>query len=436
MKKSLLTMFILSPILAMAQSATEPCITFTAETSDAVRALEFGSAVAEENVISIDWGDGNIVKAAKITGIYDGWTTTKVEGKVLNDGEVKIYSTKPICYFDCVSRVDGPGLTMLDVSKATELTELSANGNKLKNIDLSANTKLLKALLNNNGISDISVPESLTYLNLQNNKLSSFDITKTPNIVTLYLSENNIKSFDCSANTTLKSLYILKNNLESLVLGKKETAKMYVSANNNLLTSIDVSEATGLSTGTLFLTNNELTELKYAKLKTVNVSNNKFTIASLPTANITTLTYAPQKDMEIGDINGTIDLSAQTNVQGITTEPQPTTFTWCTESGATLEAGTDYTENDGVFTFLKTPAEKVYCTMATAAFPLFKGSNIFKTTLATVTVSTGIENMTVSGAEATEIYSVDGKRMQQATLSKGLYIMRTADGKTVKKVVR
>ena len=219
-------------------------------------------------------------------------------------------------------------------------------------------------------------------------------------------------------------------------MGKKETAKMYVSANNNLLTSIDVSEATGLSTGTLFLTNNELTELKYAKLKTVNVSNNKFTIASLPTANITTLTYAPQKDMEIGDINGTIDLSAQTNVQGITTEPQPTTFTWCTESGATLVAGTDYTEKDGVFTFLKTPAEKVYCTMATAAFPKFTGLNIFKTTQATVTVSTGIDNMTVSDASATEVYTVDGKRVQQGKLSKGLYIMRTAGGKTVKKVVR
>ena len=430
-------MFALLSMMANAQTTPEPCITFTAETSDAVRVLEFGSA-EEENVISIDWGDGNIVEAAKITGIYDGSTTTKVEGTVLNSGEVKIYSTKPICYFDCVSRVDGPGLTTLDVSKATELTKLYANGNKLKTIDLSTNTKLATIYLNNNAISDLVLPESetVTYLDLQNNQLSSFDITKTPKILTLYLSNNHIKSFDCSANTTLKSLYILTNNLESLVLGKKETAKMYVSANNNLLTSIDVSEATGLSTGSLFLMNNELTELKYTKLKTVNASKNKFTIASLPTANITKLTYAPQKDMEIGDINGTIDLSAQTNVQGITTEPQPTTFTWCTESGATLVAGTDYTEKDGVFTFLKTPAEKVYCTMATAAFPKFTGSNIFKTTQATVTVSTGIDNMTVSDAAATEVYTVDGKRVQQGKLSKGLYIMRTAGGKTVKKVVR
>lgn len=267
MKKSLLTMFVLSPILAMAQSAPEPCITFTAETSNAVRALEFGSA-EEENVISIDWGDGNIVEAAKITGIYDGYITTKVEGMVLNSGEVKIYSTKPICYFDCVSRVDGPGLTTLDVSKATELTKLYANGNKLKAIDLSTNTKLATIYLNNNAISDLVLPESetVTDLRLSNNHLSSFDITKTPKIVTLYLSNNHIKSFDCSANTTLKYLYILDNNLETLVIGKKETAKMYVSANNNLLTSIDVTEATGLSTGSLFLKNNELTELKYANL--------------------------------------------------------------------------------------------------------------------------------------------------------------------------
>ena len=431
-------MFALLSMMANAQNTPEPCITFTAETGDYVRALEFGNAVEGENVISIDWGDGNIVEAVRITGIYDGWTTTKVEGKMLGAGEVKIYTTQPICYFDCVSRIDGPGLTTLDVSKATELTKLYANGNKLKTIDLSKNTKLATIYLNNNAISDLVLPksETVTSLDLQNNQLSSFDITKTPKIVTLYLSNNHIKSFDCSANTTLKSLYILDNNLETLIIGKKETAKMYVSANNNLLTSIDVTEATGLSTGSLFLMNNELTELKYTKLKTVNASKNKFTIASLPTANITTLTYAPQKDMEIGDINGTIDLSAQTNVQGFSTEPQPTTFTWCTESGATLVAGTDYTEKDGVFTFLKTPAEKVYCTMATAAFPKFTGLNIFKTTQATVTVSTGIDNMTVSDAAATEVYTVDGKRVQQGKLSKGLYIMRTAGGKTVKKVVR
>lgn len=430
-------MFALLSMMANAQNTPEPCITFTAETGDYVRALEFGNAVEGENVISIDWGDGNIVEAVKITGIYDGWTTTKVEGKMLGAGEVKIYTTQPICYFDCVSNIDGPGLTTLDVSKATELTKLYANGNKLKTIDLSTNTKLATIYLNNNAISDLVLPnsETVTYLQLSNNQLSSFDITKTPKIGTLYLSDNHIKSFDCSANTTLQSLYILNNNLETLIIGKK-TAKMYVSANNNLLTSIDVTEATGLSTGSLFLMNNELTELKYTKLNKVNVSKNKFTIASLPTANITTLTYAPQKDMEIGDINGTIDLSAQTNVQGITTEPQPTTFTWCTESGATLVAGTDYTEKDGVFTFLKTPAEKVYCTMATAAFPKFTGSSIFKTTLATVTVSTGIDNMNLSDAAATEVYTVDGKRVQQGKLSKGLYIMRTAGGKTVKKVVR
>ena len=199
MKKSLLTMFALLSMMANAQNTPEPCITFTAETSDAVRALEFGSA-EEENVISIDWGDGNIEDAAKITGKYDGWTTTKVEGTVLNSGEVKIYSTKPICYFYCVSKVDGPGLTMLDVSKATELTELHANGNKLKAIDLSKNTKLATIYLNNNAISDLVLPESetVTFLNLQNNQLSSFDITKTPKIVTLYLSENNIKG--CSIN--------------------------------------------------------------------------------------------------------------------------------------------------------------------------------------------------------------------------------------------
>ena len=74
--------------------------------------------------------------------------------------------------------------------------------------------------------------------------------------------------------------------------------------------------------------------------------------------------------------------------------------------------------------------------MTTEALPKFTGANIFKTVAVTVkSVDTGIDN--VEAAELIgDIYSVDGKLIVRnasvSTMAKGLYIVKTADGKAVK----
>ena len=420
-----------------------PIITLTveAEAIEKERTFEFGSGVAD-NKISIDWGDGNIVEEATIAGVYDGWEVpvTKISGKPVGSGEIKIYATGAVTYFDCVSKVDGPGITKLDVSNAAELTELYANGNKLTTFDCSKLTKLSKVYLNNNQLTSFSLPESVTYLNLQKNKLTSFDGSKLPLVASLYISDNTgLGTLDVSMMPALKSLYALNCGLTS-VNAPLKVAKAYISVNNNKLETLDVTEATGLENGSLFAMGNNLTEVKFpnVKVKSVNISKNKFTLATIPaTANVTTLTYAPQQEMEIADIDGTIDLSAQNNLTGFATEAKPTVYAWYAEDGTALVAGTDYTEDAGKFTFVKEQAQKVYCTMTTEALPKFTGTNIFKTiAVAVKAAATGIENIESDAAMTGDIYSVDGKLIKRGAnlsdMQKGLYIIKTAAGKTVK----
>ena len=423
---------------------TQPALitlTVEAEAIGAARTFEFGSGVAD-NKISIDWGDGTIVDGATIAGVYDGWEVpvTVISGTPVGGGEIKIYATGAVTYFDCVSNVNGPGITKLDVSNATDLTELHANGNKLTSFDGSKLTKLSKVYLNNNQLTSVSLPESVTYLQLANNQLTSFDGSKFPLVTTLYLSDNTgLGTLDVSMMPVLKSLYALNCGLTS-VNAPLKVAKAYISVNNNKLETLDMSEATGLESGSLFAIGNNLTEVKLpnVKVKAVNISNNKFTLATIPaTANVTTLTYAPQQAMEIADIDGTIDLSAQNNLTGFATEAKPTVYTWITEANDTLVAGTDYTEEAGKFTFVKEQAQKVYCTMTTEALPKFTGANIFKTIAVTVkATATGIENIEAGAALTGDIYSVDGKLIKRGAdlsdMQKGLYIIKTAAGKTVK----
>lgn len=415
-----------------------PIITLTADVSGAARTFEFGSGVAD-NKISIDWGDGNIVDGATIADVFDGWTTTPVTGTPVGSGEIKIYATGAVTYFDCISKVDGPGITKLDVSNATDLTELYANGNKLTTFDGSKLAKLTKLELHNNSLTEVNLPSSLTTLKLDNNQLTSFDGSNCTLVTTLYLSNNNLGTLDVSMMPALKSLYALNCGLTS-VNAPLKVAKAYISVNNNKLETLDVTEATGLENGSLFAMGNNLTEVKLpnVKVKSVNISKNKFTLATIPaTANVTTLTYAPQQDMEIADIDGTIDLSAQNNLTGFATEAKPTVYAWYAEDGTALVAGTDYTEDAGKFTFVKEQAQKVYCTMTTEALPKFTGTNIFKTiAVAVKATATGIENIESDAAMTGDIYSVDGKLIKRGAnlsdMQKGLYIIKTAAGKTVK----
>ena len=403
--KKYLSLFLFALLGLAAQAQTAPSITLTVGVDGNERTLIFAATEAGHK-FQIDWGDGNLVETEEIVVNTDGWTWTEVKGTPVGEGNIKIYG-EGIDYFDCSSRVDGAQVSALDVTNAPDLTELTINTNSLTQLDLSKNTKLTDLICSTNPLKqlDLKANTALETLEANDLQLESIDLTANTALTSLKLNNSKLTQIDLSKNTELTQIYILGNLLTQIDLSNNDKLT-YVSLNNNQLTSLDVTGCEALKS--LFCMGNQLTELKADNVITsVNCSKNNFTLATLPALPCKTFTYAPQNDMPIVEtikVGETVDLSAQDNITGLADAAQKTTYTWITTDGNTLEAGTDYTEEEGGrFTFLKAQSAPVYCVMTTDAFPKFTGANAFKTTSATITDGT-----TVSTPAITLTVEVDG----------------------------
>ncbi len=431
MKKILLT--VMSAICVMGAFAqTEPAITLTADVDGNERELEVG--LSAEGTIQVDWGDGNLVTSANLPE-YDGWEASSITGTVKGEGVVKVYGDN-IIYFGCVSRVDGAQISTLDVTNATSLKELYANGNKLATIDLTKNADLTTADLQNNQLASIDITKNtkLTKLTLSANLLSSIDITNNQELQTLYLSDNKFEgTLDLSTNPGIKSVYCLNNALTSVNIGNNTSKKPYFSFKGNKLTSFDASGIADIANATLFLADNQITEFTVPEkgVKTLNLANNKLTFATLPRYSSTRFTYAPQADLAVDEsynVNDEIDLSAQTDAT------INTVYGMEKADGTPLTKGTDYTVTDGKVKLL-TAQDAAYVTMTSAYYSKFTGTNIFKTTTFKVEgVADAISEVNASEGNAT-VYSIDGTLVStkgnNLPAGKGVYVVK-ANGKTYK----
>ncbi len=432
MQKILLSFSLLCAAMSYAQESQTPVAVLTVEAGEG-REITVGANAAAS--ITIDFGD-ETTETITTTAAYDGYDGgAKFTHTFAKESTVKIYGTG-VSYIDAYSRVDGASITSADLSNGTDLTEISIYGSKrLASIVLPASANLTKLTVNNTGITslDITKVPNLAYLDASDTQLTGLDLSKVTALTTLKL--NNCPwastSIDLSANKVLKSMYLLNMGLESITVGVKP-AKSYLSLNNNKLTTIDVSEA-DLEGGSLFLMNNNLTSIKYKKIKSLNVSGNQFTLSTLPYVDVTTLTYTNQQAMPITVSDGKVDLSSEYSVKGFksTSEAKTTKYTWKNAAGDALTEGTDYTAESGVFTFL-TSQENVYCEMSNDAFP----ATTFKTTAVSVSVNAGVANIAVEGQdEVLGVYTVDGRYVGKSAekLARGMYIVKTANG--VKKIV-
>lgn len=409
-----LLLAVISTMTAFAQ--TEPAIELQAEVDGNTRTFTIGLGV--EGTVQIDWGNGEKV-TSEVIPAYDGYNQVNVFGTVSGDGKVKIYGDN-IVYFECSSRVDGAKVLSLDVTKATTLKDLTANTNKLASIDLTKNTELEKLTINNNQLTsiDISKCTKLTTLDITNNLLTAIDITKNQTLQTLRIGQNKLTGdLDLSTNPTIKSVYALTNELTSVKIGNNTASKPYFSFNYNKLTSIDASGINDAKNAILFLIGNQLTEIKLpsAKMNTLNISKNNFTLATLPAPDATTatkkFTYAPQNDYAIAEsykVGDVLDLSSQTSAT------LNTQFAVYKSDKTALTKGTDYTVADGKITFL-TAQEAVYVTMSSALYSKFTGTSIYKTTVTKVEGSTGINAVTAQGVKV----STAGNEISISGLSQG-----------------
>lgn len=407
-----LLLAVISTMTAFAQ--TEPAIELQAEVDGNTRTLTIGLGV--EGTVQIDWGNGEKV-TSEVIPAFDGWNQVNVSGTVSGEGKVKIYGDN-IVYFECSSRVDGAQVLSLDVTKATTLKDLTANTNKLASIDLTKSTELEKLTINNNQLTsiDISKCTKLTTLDITNNLLTAIDITKNQALQTLRIGQNKLTGdLDLSTNPTIKSVYALTNELTSVKIGNNTASKPYFSFNYNKLTSIDASGINDAKNAILFLIGNQLTEIKLpsAQMKTLNISKNNFTLATLPDATTAAkgFTYAPQNDYVIAEsykVGDVLDLSSQTSAT------LNTQFAVYKSDKTALKEGTDYTVTDGKITFL-TAQEAVYVTMSSALYSKFAGTSIYKTTITKVEGSTGINAVTAQGVKVSTV----GNEISISGLSQG-----------------
>lgn len=408
-----LLLAVISTMTAFAQ--TEPAIELQAEVDGNTRTFTIG--LATEGTVQIDWGGNGEKVTSEVIPAYDGWNQVNVSGTVSGDGKVKIYGDT-IVYFECSSRVDGAQVLSLDVTKATTLKDLTANTNKLASIDLTKSTELEKLTINNNQLTsiDISKCTKLTTLDITNNLLTAIDITKNQALQTLRIGQNKLTGdLDLSTNPTIKSVYALTNELTSVKIGNNTASKPYFSFNYNKLTSIDASGINDAKNAILFLIGNQLTEIKLpsAQMKTLNISKNNFTLATLPDATTAAkgFTYAPQNDYVIAEsykVGDVLDLSSQTSAT------LNTQFAVYKSDKTALKEGTDYTVTDGKITFL-TAQEAVYVTMSSALYSKFAGTSIYKTTITKVEGSTGINAVTAQGVKVSTV----GNEISISGLSQG-----------------
>ena len=412
MKKFLtLLLAVISTMTTFAQ--TEPAIELQAEVDGNTRTLTIGLGV--EGTVQIDWGNGEKV-TSEVIPAYDDYNQVNVYGTVSGEGKVKIYGDN-IVYFECSSRVDGAQVLSLDVTKATTLKDLTANTNKLTSIDLTKNTELTKLTISNNQLTsiDISKCTKLTTLDIKNNLLTAIDITKNQALQNLTISENKFAGeLDLSTNPALRNVYALNMELNSVKIGNNTASAPRFSLNNNKLTNIDASGINDAKNATLFLIGNQLTEIKLpsAQMKSLNITKNNFTLATLPAPSVAKFfTYAPQNDYVIAEsykVGDVLDLSSQTSAT------LNTQFAVYKSDKTALTEGTDYTVADGKITFL-TAQEAVYVTMSSALYSKFTGTSIYKTTVTKVEGSTGINAVTAQSVKV----STAGNEISISGLSQG-----------------
>ena len=158
-------------------------------------------------------------------------------------------------------------LTILDVSKNTELNYLNCCCNYLSTLDVSNNTKLI-------------------YLYCHSNYLTSLDVSKNSKLTELYCEKNRLTTLDTSQNIALQYLYCVSNKLTSLNINNCINL-LSLTCNNNELITLDVSKNAALKS--LICQDNLMIMLslgKNTKLNNLSCWNNKLTALDVSSCTI------------------------------------------------------------------------------------------------------------------------------------------------------
>ena len=166
-------------------------------------------------------------------------TEEEIEGIIsINVRQKEITNLKGIEYFTALKYLycDKNQLTVLDVSKNTELTNLSCSNNQLTALDVSKNTELTTLYCFNNQLTtlDVSRNTALTKLSCENNQLSALDVSNNTALTSLPCDNNQLTALDVSKNPALISLACSNNQLTALDVSKNPALSWLECYRNNI----------------------------------------------------------------------------------------------------------------------------------------------------------------------------------------------------------
>lgn len=387
-------------------------------------------------------------------------------------------------------------LESLDLTAVPELKELEVEHNKLRTIDLTAVPLLKRVWLANNGLEGITMSE-LTHcaiFNAPNNRMTSFDAAKVPYASELILNNNQLTgTLDLSANNSLQQLHVNNNHISKIVYPTKPSLVVLYAAYNKLSTfKLDCSNlyAVDLSNNNLivasFAANPSLAllMLDYNQLASLNVEKNTKLIGLtlranlLDTEELNTL-YAQLPKAVSGPTEeypwmGVLAVSgnpgaADSNVATATAkgwtvlydeavaEYRDITIRVTDAAGQSISGAsiimfvddapisiTPEQTAEGVYVYENFPVitSEQYAVNVSATGFLPKTVVLDGIATGDVTIDVvldvdpeGIGAINAESDAAAEIYDLGGVRVSRAA-APGIYIIRTASGKAVKRVVR
>jgi hypothetical protein len=138
----------------------------------------------------------------------------------LSCGE-NVTSFKGIEYFTRLEKLDlrYSYAESLDLSKNTQLIELTCEGCKFRTIVLPPNPLLTSIHVSGNSITDFDISKCVKLQVLecyQNRNLSSLSIPNSPELITISIWDNNLSSIDVSQIVSLEYFHCQQNNLSVL----------------------------------------------------------------------------------------------------------------------------------------------------------------------------------------------------------------------------
>ncbi len=380
------------------------------------------TAVKNGTAVYIDWaGEGYDLEQYLLTTTYTLYEATTVAG-----ANVKVYT-----YSDddklSVFSMTGATLSSMDASRLTDLICLSVNGAGLTD-------------------DQIKYPQTanIEELYLDDNALEAVPFADYPRLRSLSLNDNALTSLDLSANQALQLVAAGNNEIANVVMDNPDL--WFLDLSGNMLETIDLSKVGAMEQ--MALSHNSLSTIDVSgmsRLRQLLIDHNKFTFATLPAAKSTyyQYVYADQAAMEAECIDGSVDLSSQAMVGSV-----PTTYRWFIDmpefddygelSGEELEAGEEYTVEDGVTTFVKAFSD-VVCVMTNTSFPsLYLYTNMIKSTGGIADAAYGADEFAVR-LDGRDIYvtasvedgtpvrliSLDGRTVAASTISDGVAVLRS-----------